>query len=40
LVEQCQTIAANLGDPAKPLQAIASWVQQRAHRAAAGNKAD
>jgi geranylgeranyl pyrophosphate synthase len=40
LVGQCQTIATSLGDPATPLRAIAAWVQERAHAAAAGEKRD
>jgi geranylgeranyl pyrophosphate synthase len=40
LVEQCQSIAAPLGEPAAPLRAIADWVKERAHAAVAGAQLD
>lgn len=40
LVGECDAIAAPLGDRAEPLRAIARWVRERAHAAAAGVKAD
>jgi geranylgeranyl pyrophosphate synthase len=38
LVEQCQGVAGPLGDSAAPLRAIAEWVKERAHAAAAGDR--
>jgi len=40
LVGQCLDLVADLGDSAEPLRAIARWVQERAHAAAAGEKRD
>jgi geranylgeranyl pyrophosphate synthase len=40
LVAQCLSIAGPLGEPAAPLRAIAEWVQERAHAAAAGEQRD
>lgn len=40
LVAECDAIAARFGARAEPLRAIAAWVRDRAHAAAAGVKAD
>ena len=40
LVEQCQGVAGPLGEGADPLRAIADWVKERAHAAAAGEQRD
>jgi geranylgeranyl pyrophosphate synthase len=40
LVQQCVDLVANHGDEAAALRAIADWVKDRAHAAAAGEKRD
>jgi geranylgeranyl pyrophosphate synthase len=40
LVAQCLSLVAGHGEAADPLRAIAAWVQERAHAAAAGEKRD
>ncbi|MBL9104558.1 MAG: polyprenyl synthetase family protein [Myxococcales bacterium] len=40
LVGECDALAAQFGERAEPLHALAKWVKDRAHAAAAGVKAD
>lgn len=40
LVGECDALAGQFGDHAEPLHALAKWVKDRAHAAAAGVKAD
>ena len=40
LVAQCHALAEPFGAPAEPLRALAEWVRDRAHAAAAGVKAE
>jgi hypothetical protein len=38
LVASCLELVSGLGEPAEPLRAIAAWVHERTHAAAAGEK--
>ncbi|MBA3550315.1 MAG: hypothetical protein H0T76_27890, partial [Nannocystis sp.] len=40
LVEECHALARPFGARSEPLQALAVWVRERAHAAAAGVKAE
>jgi geranylgeranyl pyrophosphate synthase len=40
LVDECLSLVASAGEKAEPLRAIAGWVKERAHAAAAGEQRD